>query len=721
MKKNFFVLFFLLLTAGTSFAQDDVPFLNGPGYPVPFDDQDRKFTNVGNIGLTVTNYGTFGHGFNYWSDRQPSCEYPKGSRIEHLFVGGLWIGAQRGAVTAVSTAAIDVGSVSRGEGFEFTNGDGDTLRERSTLTGTYFDTSSVSHQDFLCDFTDARTSSVSGDTIINHIPLNINVHLETYAWNYSFADFFVIVNYKIKNVGSDTLNNIYTGMWTNPAVRNTNLSGYPSGSEFYRHQGNGFVDSLRMSYTFDFDGQPYGPPADSYFGMKLLGVTPFPLYTRHTIDSNYFQQVTNLNELDSATYYNAWRFRSSSGDVAYFYPSVDDNNSSPYEGRYQRLKQSLPKHKIDPLRLSPGNYTNLLSVGPFPQLLPGDSMNIVFAFICAKKYGTLPARFDSLESRKTLYANAGWAQKAYDGEDINGNNQLDAGEDLDGDNLLDRYVLPQPPKQPNVHSEVSNEKVVIYWDKFTAENSIDPITKEKDFEGYRIYRSNAGADFQNPEDFILTLSLVGEFDRNDDTVGYNTGFSKIKLATPKIIEGDTFYYRFPPVDAETTGLTHLNGWQYLYGVSAFDKGDPANNLPPLESGKVLSRVIPGTPPTSEKSKAIGVYPNPYYVNAYWDGGGERQRKIVFYNLPAQCNVTIYTLTGDIVAEFTHDAATYNGNDIPWFQRYDNVSAKPVFSGGEHAWNLVTKFSQALATGLYLFSVEDKSNSEIKTGKFLIIK
>ncbi len=56
------------------------------------DDDNSRFTNVGNIGLTVTNFGTYGHGFSLWPE-QPSCEFPLGSGIEHMFDGGLWIGA----------------------------------------------------------------------------------------------------------------------------------------------------------------------------------------------------------------------------------------------------------------------------------------------------------------------------------------------------------------------------------------------------------------------------------------------------------------------------------------------------------------------------------------------------------------------------------------------------------------------------------------------------
>src|SRR5215831_4647218 len=56
------------------------------------DDVDGKFSSVGNIGLTVTNYGTVGTRNLFWP-RQPSCEYPRGSRIEHIYQGSLWVGA----------------------------------------------------------------------------------------------------------------------------------------------------------------------------------------------------------------------------------------------------------------------------------------------------------------------------------------------------------------------------------------------------------------------------------------------------------------------------------------------------------------------------------------------------------------------------------------------------------------------------------------------------
>jgi hypothetical protein len=49
------------------------------------------------------------------------------------------------------------------------------------------------------------------------------------------------------------------------------------------------------------------------------------------------------------------------------------------------------------------------------------------------------------------------------------------------------------------------------------------------------------------------------------------------------------------------------------------------------------------------------------------------------------------------------------------------SNKTVLPGGMHAWDLISRYDQAVATGLYLFSAEDLDTSEVFSGKFLIIK
>lgn len=685
------------------------------------DKDQRQVVNVGNLQLTVTNYGTLGTRNAYWP-QQFAAEYPKGSRIEHLYQGGVWFGAisrKRGRA-GVSTGATDrCGSGTTGLHYEFSSEPGAEIIKRSIDPFSGYPTEgAVSELDFVCDYTDKYTRDpVTGDSIPYHMPLGITVHQESYAWSLPTADFFVILSYTFTNTGyrdpntgitvKDTLDSVYVGLWNNFVVRNTNF--VRPGTTGYFNVATGYDSVRRMAYAFDYDGNNQGPPANSYIAMKLLGANPFP------------RGIDFLSDLSTKTYFNAWFFRASTGEIEYFSPTFEDEDPNRWANRYARMTATMyPQSKIEALRLAPRNATLLLSTGPFKTLYPDSSMTVVFAIVTAKKYGQDHPRFDTPEQRSILFTNLDWAQKTYDGEDQNGNNILDEGEDFNGNEILDRYSLPQPPHRPKVRAEVNDRSVTLYWDK-SAENSVDPITQERDFEGYKIYRSNPGLDITSPEDFLLKMSLIADYDIPGNNIGYDVGFSKILLPEPKYFPGDTvaYWYRFPPPEMQ---LTHLNGWQYLYGVTAYDRGDSVNKLPSLESAKVLKRVIPGTEPNSDSDTEIGVYPNPYYVRAYWEGtGGERNRKLIFYNLPARCEIRIYTLAGDIVATIDHDAATYDGSDIEWFRKFETIREKIQFSGGEHAWDLITRYDQTIATGLYLFSVKDLNSGNIKVGKFLIIK
>src|SRR5512138_415498 len=112
-----FVLSLSVLSADLTSGQE-----GGPGLHKTNDDTDKNTTSVGNIALTVSNFGTIGTRNAYWPD-QPSCEYPRGSRIEHLYQGGLWVGAvsRHSGQIHVSTGSSDRVSTTTGKGFEFTS------------------------------------------------------------------------------------------------------------------------------------------------------------------------------------------------------------------------------------------------------------------------------------------------------------------------------------------------------------------------------------------------------------------------------------------------------------------------------------------------------------------------------------------------------------------------------------------------------------------------
>ncbi len=664
------------------------------------DDDNSKYTNIGNIGLTITNFGTYGHGFSKWPT-QPSCEFPLGSGIEHIYDGGLWIGAYykstgangQGRVTGpwVSTGVVDASSVSvRGGGQEFTNSSGQKVIERSSLLDSkFFSPAAISHQDFFMEYSDTNKYLSNGEIITDHEPIGVAVRHESYAWNFPFANFFVIMNYWIKNTTAKYIDSVYVGLWTDAVVRNTNITSPRTGGTFFNKGGDGFNDSLDIAYEFDATGDVGF--TDSYIGVQFLGANiPYDSVNfvtwqyRNTSNPNFFAPTTDIE-----------RYRKLAG----------------YFGGSNRYGQG-----IDPAILKQSsNRSLMLAAGPFKSIAPGDSINVTFAFVAAKKFGSDLASLDSEQQKFNLYANATWAIRAYNGEDRNGNGILDPGEDSDANGVITRYILPAPPTSPKVKVVPGNQKITIYWDK-RAEDSIDPISGKKDFEGYRLYRTNAGYDLTESQNITNSLVQLAEFDSMGNDIGYNTGFGYGELSEPVIFPNDDTQYRYK---FEIDNL--LNGWQYTFAVTAFDEGDKENNLGSLESSLLSNaqRVLPGTLPTSDANVKIGVYPNPYYGEAYWDGSSERLRKIYFYNLPAECEITIYTLSGDIVKVIDHNSAS-NGSDVRWFEIYAKDGTQTM-TGGEHPWDLVTDDDQAVATGLYLFTVKDKANGEIKTGKFLVIK
>ena len=126
------------------------------------------------------------------------------------------------------------------------------------------------------------------------------------------------------------------------------------------------------------------------------------------------------------------------------------------------------------------------------------------------------------------------------------------------------------------------------------------------------------------------LKIVGEFDSAHNNIYNNTGFNFIKLNEPVYFDGDTtaYLYRFDFPN-------QLNGFQYVYSVTAFDKGDVVQNLESLESSILgnSQRIIVGTPANNNADAEVGVYPNPYYGSALWDGEGNKRellRKFYFY-------------------------------------------------------------------------------------------
>ncbi|MBC8424066.1 hypothetical protein H8E07_08070 [bacterium] len=621
---------------------------------------------AGIIGLTITNLGYIGNGLS--DPGQPSCEYPLNSKVEHLFLGGLWVGA----VTAdgsirVTTGAQDVSNLEAGDNMrefedytEAAHPDSDFVWVWSNSQNSdSYHPSALATQHIGCIFDD-DTDPESG----NHVPMGLKVYLRALAWGSPYADDFVILDYTIVNVSGTELSDVYVGIWNDTTVGNTLINNpYDSsqGSPWnYYDDVNGAWrpgdvegdPDIWMMWEHDDDGDDN--LATSWVGNRLLGTVPA------VEPPDGFPPVS----------YNAWGFRDVPAEDDVY---IDPDDLIEYPGKYQLMGNGQfdvgEQQNEDYTR--PHDWIALLSTGPFPYLAPNDSIKVTFAMTCGA---------DSL----SLLANGRVAQVAYDSG----------------------FQIATGPPSPRLEVAYDDNSVILSWapgDSLAEDGGGDPyplplddprrspehhisvITGREDFQGYRIYRYLGEAFTSDPNEQSL---LVAEFDKIDG-FGFDTGL--------------------PPLDAagkrSFTDGNLLDGFAYWYSVVSFSAPDLAEGLPSFQSGfyENAVKVYPGPSAVpAGGARGVGVYPNPYRAGSYFDGQyGERElnRKIWFTGLPARCTIKVFNLAGDLVQTLHHDDP----------------------ATGMEAWDILSDPVRAIATGLYVFVVEDLADGRIQRGKLVVIK
>jgi len=609
-----------------------------------------RVQNGNKLGLTLTNYGFIGTNFSSFA---PSFEYPLGSGHMHMVRGGPWIGAvsadENGAFIGVSTAAEDgFAGGTRPPSQEFTPA-GTYVAARSTLPNSfYFDSGAVSELDCISSYSD-----LPANVLIQHRPLNVVVNQYTYEWSFSDYAHFVIFHYVVHNNGPP-LQDVWFGMYDELASGNMKLqNSYPPTGWFSKKYIT-WVDSVSMVTERYCQGRPF--PAQCRFDLvpeiaavSLLGVRP-----------GNFRDTT-----DKKITFAAWNFAPTGtpGAVA------RGDDSLKYGLMSTGVRQS-----IDPLpdSLAPvsGDPVELLAVGPFRTINPGDSISIDYAYIGGLTYADL--------SRRAVVA-----KRAYDLH----------------------YKVPVPPPSPSLRLVPRANGLDLYWNR-APEDFIDPTSAiGKDFEGYRVYVG------ENRD----TLNLAAQYDlatSPHDTTGYNTGFGRVAFDTT-FADGQHFDYRFQ--------ISNLrDGFKYFAAVTAYDLGNP--DIESLESGTSQNEqmAIPGPAP-SEASGGVSVFPNPYKVEAAWDRGQQARDHYVFFTrLPTKCTIQIFTLSGDLVYSTDFDGSSYNGTNASGIVR-TGTDLPAVMSGTTFGWDMITRWGQAVASGLYIWAVKDKQNGNRQTGKLLILK
>lgn len=186
--------------------------------------------NPGKVAFTVTNYGVIGTGFArsvtdcFTGLEIHSSEFPKGSGRGYLFGGAVWVGAVVGNDTLVS-----VGADGWIDGREFHPDElpfGE-MKTYSTLDSTLGYTSyAVSHRDFVSVYTDTFTTGVTG--LVNdeidwrpHEPLNVEITQKSSSWGNPANEDFVLLEYRVRNIGNHTLKDMYFGVYVDGDVHSS--------------------------------------------------------------------------------------------------------------------------------------------------------------------------------------------------------------------------------------------------------------------------------------------------------------------------------------------------------------------------------------------------------------------------------------------------------------------------------------------------------------------
>lgn len=619
-------------------------------------------------------------------------EYPVGERIEHIYGGGVWVAAQVDTSVAGNRPKVKLVSCSyEGYGgginslFEFNPGanaadsfwvgnKSDSVKPAGwdAYWGANFPFKPISDHDMYCKYTDDQFSA------LNHTPMHVKVIQSSYAWTDPYAEAIIINEYKIVNTGTRTLDSVYIGFFVDADVGPVNIS------QFEVNNFTGYYPDAKTAYIHN--------PLDR--GSTPIGVTLL---------------WANGRDLDTLKYTFQWYplAQSPITDVAKYdmmssgvqrpdeFPSLSDTRFLFAFGT-----RSTGGFKIRPLS------------GPNP-----DTLKIAVALVSGKSRTKDPRIVMQLNAQRALdiYLNQG-------------------------------IRLPFTPPSPPLRTEVGFRKVTLDW-KWRPGDNIGGVGRDP-----RIYGR------PDPEQNWDSTSKVAQRDplrrsgpppgfdstrggrnfeayriwRSEDPDYPDESFTLLKQVDVKVPPGypDSMSFEYD------TGLEYtyvdsnlVRGYTYVYAVTSksipnlVERRNPDSTITlvpvePLESSKLVNATPVGKDKqlpfaTSKELGKVSVVPNPYRTDRDYtkESGGyegktgdwdERNRLIKFINLPVKCTIRIFSLAGDLVRTVEHDGNV--GTSFPF---------------GDENVPLVSESNRALASGIYLYTVESEYGTQ--TGKFVIIR
>lgn len=484
-----------------------------------------------------------------WNDGTISYfEFPRGSGLQYLQISRPIFGAVLGADTLVTNGAHMLAETFSYEPLKLTT---------NRIGDTKYDPDAVADQQFVAVFSDTSVSNsqtVDYIELRKHKPIGLEFHQTSYSWSAGFGASFIIVDSWIKNISLHAIGSGYVGLHVNSAVLYNPLEHEDPGTNDTGDDIVGFLgvvpgiskgslDTINVAWNADNDGNPSAPRTSfarsSPTGVMGVRVLRVPQGGRYSFNwwAHYGGLATPYNWGPSKREHRVGHGGSvglpigdrgnyatmSNGETDY------DQPFSAIDFQNQGWSPPPPDAQFAALLAEGAEVHYILSYGPLPTLLPGDSVPLTVAFIGGARFhrypsnpfwAASPGEYMGRLDFSDLIRNARWADWVFDnpGVDTDGDGNRGRAYLVDcndngcdsvfykGDGIPD-FRGPSPPPAPRIDVTTEPSRVVLRWHGAMTEGYTNPFSMTRNFEGYRVYLGLHDRD----DDF----SLVATWDKED--------------------------------------------------------------------------------------------------------------------------------------------------------------------------------------------------------------
>jgi hypothetical protein len=560
---------------------------------------------------------------------------------------------------------------------------------------------------------------------------NYGMGIQVECWAYALAhpdyDDFVILEFVITNTSNENRNDVYFGFRAETSshthYEDADLWGNYYGVTYWKYaQGDRTGDSLRIYYSWCADDKAEAGDSKArphpqwghfrepqYSGFVLLHADKSPDDEsddpRQPVKAGWSQRELSP-DLKIATHEVMYDFLSKPWDPANptsYAMHCDENYNESPNGMYRVLRPGINVRDYD--MLTEQEKSGFMSFGPY-QMKPGDDVRIVIAFVA----GTIPLRWAidlgrAYENGYPQQATFGLVPLPYDiVNPFTGELMVPRGSILHRSNPADvrlkdavidlgkqyvfqhasravrlwkssnvkkgqgRFNLPVfAPASPSLYGFSEYDQVRLQWG-----NEAERDTRAGTITKYRIYR-----DYKRPPAMTsptdTTFLLLAEVPATSH-----------EYIDKQIVRGDKYYY-------------------YITAVN--DKGIESSmflNMTGTSQVREDEALTPTRGPDPDWTENVVVVPNPFHAAGATKYPG---RRLTWLNLPAYCNIRIYTMTGDLVQMIKH----VSGSGTDDWLRQDTFSTMEIVSG------------------VYIYVIEEldgphgKPTGKKAIGKFVVIK